>query len=112
MSNWSLAQSIKVNLEDFWRAAAAAGLKKEELLSVPDSESSFSGLRLEQLKKYVRESGVSLRELICYNRYADLLMPEDCTVYFAAGNASKSGMTVFGKNSDKSGNRAFDADVD
>ena len=111
MSNWSLSQSIRANLEDFWKAAAAMGLKKEELLNVSNGRSSFSGPILEQLKKYVRETGVSLQELICYNQYADLLMPEDCTVYFAAGNASKSGMTVFGKNSDKSGNRAFNSDV-
>ncbi len=101
-------KAIVENLKVFWEAVRAAGFEEEVRKVTQNNPSSFlSKARFEEIRGMAQGAGVGFEELLAYNILRSQLLPEGCTVFFAAGKASKTGSTIFGKNSDKGGNENF-----
>ena len=112
MSAYTFSNSVRENLSSFWNTVDALGLDRRRLLKNAERNLDHTpAYRLNQLLRCAAEAKVRLEEIACFDRYSGALFPEDCTVFFAAGKASRSGYTVFGKNSDKSGSDAFNSDL-
>ena len=108
----AMADAIRHNIDEFLAAVKHMGCDLTELIARANrGMEHYPAYRVEMLKKYALASGVLFQNVLCYDAFSDRFFPEDCTVFFAAGKASKSGNTVFGKNSDKSGNPGFSSDL-
>ena len=96
--------AIKDNLENFWEGMRQLGFTQKEVYEDAElAKDQISAQARNEMLAVAEGSGCKFMDLLSYNLYHASIMPDGCTVYFAAGKASKSGVTVFGKNSDKVG---------
>lgn len=58
---------------------------------------------LEEIEGISAGSGCKFQELLQYNVFHEIIYPDECTVMMAIGAATKNGITIFLKNSDKIG---------
>ena len=102
------AASIAENLRVFWQTAAKAGIPRTEIeKEAGQSADAFPDARYEEIRGMAEGAGVNFKELLAYNLFQPQILPEGCTVFWAAGSSSSSGATILGKNSDKGGNECF-----
>lgn len=99
------SRAIAWNLQTFQKAVREMKLEGE----VDRIQNCMPGQlmtkeRYEEIRGMADGAGVRFGDLLALNILKPQVMPEGCTVFFAAGKASKTGYTVFGKNSDKGGN--------
>lgn len=116
MNNYSythvLGAAIRHNVQEFLTVVRNQNSCLEILIKDAYAKlRRYPKYRVTVLQQYAMASGLPFDQILCYDAYANTFFPEDCTVYFAAGKASKSGYTIFGKNSDKSGNAKYTSDI-
>lgn len=97
-------KAIDANLDCFFGGMHLLGYSRDKILQQADSDrESLSAAIRNEISGIAAGAGRAFLDLLSFNLYRQHVMQEGCTVYFAAGKASKSGVTVFGKNSDKVG---------
>lgn len=107
-----LKEIIEANLSRFWNGLEVNGHDREEVLrSAEGRQNFFSAGTLKEIAGIAAGAGRAFREMLAFNVYHSLVLPEECTVLMAVGNASASGDTIFAKNSDKVGGKSLVGDV-
>jgi hypothetical protein len=95
---------IDINLKRFWTGIETSGFSNDDILRAAESQKGVLGLNtLKEIAGIAAGAGRSFADLLAFNLFHSLILPEECTVYMAVGSASATGDTVFGKNSDKVG---------
>lgn len=98
------ADSIKFNLNSFWLEALSSGYSRKQILELSKEQGKELDAKfLEEINAMADGAKVNYNELLAFNIFHSLLLPEECTVLMAVGNASATGNTIFLKNSDKVG---------
>ena len=109
---FSVGAAIRHNILDFIEAVRCRGANFTVLNEkARQALIHYPAYRVKLLREYAASANVPFDWVLCYNAYSDCFFPEECTVYLAAGKASKSGYTIFGKNSDKSANIEHTSDI-
>lgn len=102
---------IDMNLKRFWRGVEASGYSKHEIFQAAESKKGILGLgTLKEIAGIAAGAGRNFQDLLAFNMFHSVILPEDCTVYMAVGSASATGCTIFGKNSDKVGGASLVGD--
>ena len=102
------APAIIQNLKIFWDIAREMHMDQEAArIQKGLTHPLLSEERYEEIRGMAEGARVGLGDLLAYQILQPQLLPEGCTVFFAAGKASGTGSTIFGKNSDKGGNEQF-----
>lgn len=100
--------SIAENIRVFFKAAEDAGYSPNKIKNqVNRMVKQLAPSRYEEIRGIAVGANVNFGHLLAYNLLQPQILPEGCTVFFAAGNASSTGATIMGKNSDKGGDEAF-----
>lgn len=102
------APAIAQNLKTFWAAVCEMHMDGEAArIQKGLAHPLLSEERYEEVRGMAEGAGVEFGTLLAYEILQPQLFLEGCTVFFAAGKASGTGSTIFGKNSDKGGNEQF-----
>ncbi|WP_103228261.1 C45 family peptidase [Clostridium sp. chh4-2] len=102
------ADSIAENIRVFFRTAEAAGYSEEAIhIQAEFMKKDLSPSRYEEVRGIAEGAKVDFGRLLAYNLLQQKILPEGCTVFFAAGSSSSTGATIIGKNSDKGGDELF-----
>ncbi|HHX77920.1 MAG TPA: hypothetical protein GX697_06210, partial [Firmicutes bacterium] len=99
------------NLKRFWAGLSCNGYQKKDIIrQALKNEDILKDHTLEEISGIAAGANLSYEELLAFNLYHGLVLPEECTVMMAVGSASASGSTVFAKNSDKIGDESLVGD--
>ena len=99
---------VRYNVHAFLTHMHTAGYSRDTVLGM--SRENADVLKphwQEQLAGIAEGAHLTYGEVLAYNFYHDLVSPDECTVFFAAGKSSATGETVFAKNSDKVGGESL-----
>ena len=100
-----LARAVALNVQGFWRCAAAAGWCRHAAVARAGAEARLllSDARLDEIAGIAEGAGVPYPDVLAYNLYDGRVCPDECTVMWAFPDATAGGKTLFLKNSDKIG---------
>ncbi|HHX77716.1 MAG TPA: hypothetical protein GX697_05145, partial [Firmicutes bacterium] len=101
------ARLIEENLLLFRSGLEASGSSPAEATALAEPATWSNLEALEEMAGIAAGAGVPFPELLAFNKYHTLVLPEECTVMMAVGKASGSGATIFMKNSDKVGDESL-----
>lgn len=96
---------------DAFRGSISGALDRKTIAStIGRGLEGFTAPEVEQLQALSEGLGRPFEEVALYNMYPSLTRENDCSVYGALGTATRSGRTIFGKNSDKQGDATLVGD--
>jgi len=95
-------ESINWNLQAFRNVIRQVD-PRGTFFDVRQVERELPSWMLEEISGISEGSCLDFAELVRYNVFREIIYPDECTVLMAVGKASKSGSTIFLKNSDKIG---------
>lgn len=105
------SDAIMENIKVFLQTVQVYGLTEKTIQMMADKERiCLSKERLDEIRGIAQGTKISEELILCYNLYHSALLPEGCTVFFAAGTSSATGYTIIGKNSDKGGSEKLVGD--
>lgn len=98
------------NVEHFLGSREGAIGRSERSYAVHRGLEFWTASEREQLHALADGLGLDFEEVALFNLLPSLTRDDDCSVYGALGSATRSGLTVFGKNSDKQGDDSLVGD--
>ena len=98
------APAVRHNLAGFRALALARGFDPADLSRAAVAREGLVSPRLlEEIEGIARGAQRPYPEVLAYNLYHNILLPDECTVMIAMGDTTANGEVVFFKNSDKVG---------
>jgi hypothetical protein len=104
---------IRQNIENFTMFYTSRGVSRTFLLNKVDEvmrDGSIPEETLLYLEGMAENASIRLDDLIAYNLFKNLFLPEECTVLIAMRDSTKDGNVLMLKNSDKIGSEKLVGD--
>ena len=104
---------IRQNIETFTAFYTSKGISRTSMLNKVDEVRKYGTIPEEcllYLKAMAQNASIRLEDLLAYNLYNNLLLPDECTVLIAMRDSTKDGNVIMLKNSDKIGSEKLVGD--